>query len=235
MDRWTLGFSLRVVESHQDLLDACAVRAQAYGRHLPEMRQRLAEPDELDYDKGMTVFLCRDKATGRATGTMRIQTSLHGPLIMEQSVLLPPPLADATRVEVTRLAVPVGVDPLTRLCLWKASFLFCITNDLRWMVIGARSEALIRNYRRLGFTDVFGSGELVPLAHTGGVLHRILSFDAQSAQRVWGEIRHPLYKFIFETEHEDLQVSSASASATAQLGFTLPRPATLAPAIAAQA
>jgi hypothetical protein len=206
MNRWTLGFSLRIVESQQDLLDACAIRAQAYGRHMPEMGQRLAEPDALDFDRGTTVFLCRDKNTGQATGTMRIQSSTHGPVMMEHSVALPAWLTDAKRAEVTRLAVPVGVDPLTRLCLWKASYLFCMANDLRWMVIGARNEALIRNYRRLGFQDVFGQDELMPLAHTGGVLHRILAFDVSMAERAWALAKHPLYAFMVNTVHADLQL-----------------------------
>jgi hypothetical protein len=91
-----------------------------------------------------------------------------------------------------------------------------MAHDLRWMVIGARNEALIRNYRRLGFVDVFGRDELMPLAHPGGVLHRILAFNASSAFRVWGEMQHPLYTFIFETEHDDLQPCPSSATADVQ-------------------
>jgi hypothetical protein len=211
MDRCTLGFTLRLVESQRDLLDACTIRARAYGRHLPEMGQRLAEPDALDFLPGTSVFICRDKLDGQAIGTMRIQGSNHGPILMEQSVALPPWLHDASRAEVTRLAVPVGVDPLTRLCLWKASYLHCMANGLRWMVIGARNDALIRNYRRLGFIDVFGPDQLMPLAHTGGVLHRIMAFDCSAAQRNWAQVRHPLYTFIFETEHEDLHVGPPAA------------------------
>jgi hypothetical protein len=216
MNVHTLGFTLNLIESRQDLLDACAIRALAYGHHLPEIGQRLAEPDELDYAPSTSIFLCRDKATARATGTMRIQTSVHSPLLMERSVELPPWLSEASRAEVTRLAVPVGVDPLTRLCLWKASYLFCMANDLRWMVVGARNEALIRNYRRLGFVDVFRRDELKPLAHTGGVLHSILAFDASAAKREWGRMRHPLYSFMFETEHEDLRLCPALAIAEVQ-------------------
>jgi hypothetical protein len=228
MSRCALGFALRPVASRQDLLDACAVRAQAYGHHLPELGAALAQPDELDHDPATTVFLCRDKSTGRATGTMRVQTSLAGPLLIEDSLSLPGHLACSTRAEVTRLAVPVGVDPLTRLCLWKASYLFCMAHGLRWMVIGARSDALIRNYRRLGFVDVFGSDDLKPLAHTGGVPHRIMAFDAFSARRVWGEQRHPLYTFMFETEHDDLQVTAddtPAGIAPGRFGAVAPWPA----------
>jgi hypothetical protein len=212
MSSCTLGFTLRLVASHGDLLDACAVRSQAYGHHLPEMEKRLAEPDALDQAEGTAVFLCRDKASGRATGTMRIQTSHFGALMMERSLSLPGWLASAPRAEITRLAVCVGADPLTKLCLMKASYLFCMVQQLRWMVIGARNEALIRNYRRLGFSDVLGRDELVPLAHTGGLMHRILAFDVSTAENAWAAARHPLYGFMVETLHEDLQLGPAWAA-----------------------
>lgn len=206
MSSCTLGFALRPAAFRHDLLDACAVRAQAYGHHLPEMGARLTEPDALDEAPGTTVFLCRDKASGRATGTMRIQTSHAGALMMEQSVTLPDWLAAVPRAEITRLAVSVGADPLTKLCLMKASYLFCMSQHVQWMVIGARNEALIRNYRRLGFIDALGHDELVPLAHTGGLMHRILAFDVLSAERAWAAARHPLYEFMVQTQHEDLEV-----------------------------
>lgn len=209
MSSCSLGFRLQPVASHADLLDACAVRAGAYGHHVPEMGLRLAEPDAIDLAAGTTVFLCRDKATGRATGTMRVQTSHAGPLMMERSVALPDWLAVAPRAEITRLAVVVGADPLTKLCLMKASYLFCMAQQVQWMAIGARNDALIRNYRRLGFVDALGRDERVPLAHTGGLLHRILAFDVVSAERAWAAARHPLYGFMVCTRHDDLQLEPA--------------------------
>jgi hypothetical protein len=216
MSSCKLEFVLRPVASHGDLLDACAVRAQAYGHHLPEIGQSLAVPDVLDEAEGTTVFLCRAKVDGRATGTMRIQISHPGPLMMEANVTLPRWLAAAPRAEVTRLAVSVGADPSTKLCLMKASYLFCLAQRVQWMVIGARNEALIRNYRRLGFIDVLGQDELVPLAHTGGVLHRILAFDVASAERTWSAARHPLYGFMVQTLHPDLEVALPQPVGTAQ-------------------
>ena len=206
MSSCTLGFALQPVASRDDLLEACAIRAQAYGHHLPEMAARLTEPDVLDEAPGTTVFLCRDKASGRATGTMRVQTSHAGALMMERSVTLPGWLAVVPRAEITRLAVSVGADPLTKLCLMKASYLFCVAQHVQWMVIGARNEALIRNYRRLGFVDALGRDELVPLAHTGGLMHSILAFDVFAAERAWAAARHPLYGFMVQTVHDDLKV-----------------------------
>lgn len=211
MSSSTLGFTLQPVASRGDLFDACAVRAQAYGHHVPELGSRLAQPDALDYAAGTTVFLCRDKANGQAIGTMRIQTSHAGALLMEQSVTLPVWLSAVPRAEITRLAVSVGADPLTKLCLMKASYLFCMAQRVQCMVIGARNEALIRNYRRLGFRDVFGPDQFMPLAHTGGLPHRILSFDVLAAERAWAAVRHPLYGFMVQTVHEDLKIELPAA------------------------
>jgi hypothetical protein len=201
-----LGFTLQLVSSSRDLLDACSVRARAYAHHLPEMGLRLAEPDDLDFAANTSVFLCRDKLDGRAIGTMRIQSSTFGSLLMEDSLTLPAWLRRASRAEITRLAVPVGADPLTRLSLWKASYLYCMANQLHWMVVGARNEALIRNYVRLGFIDVFGPDELMPLQHTGGLPHRIMAFDVANAERAWSAARHPLYGFMVQTMHPELDV-----------------------------
>ena len=202
----TLGFTLRLATSDEDVDEACAVRSQAYGHHLPEMGTRLAAPDALDQAEGTAVFLCRDKASGRGIGTARIQVSGFGPLLLEKSLILPNWLAGMPRAEITRLSVLAGADPLAKLCLMKASYLFCLASQLRWMVIGARNEALIRNYRRLGFRDVLGPDDRVPLAHAGGLPHRILAFNVTSAEHAWVEARHPLYGFMVETFHEDLQL-----------------------------
>jgi hypothetical protein len=202
----TLGFTLRQATSSDDLHEACAVRSQAYGHHMPELGDRFAEPDGLDRAHGTAVFLCRDKTTGRGTGTLRIQVSAFGPLLLENSLILPSWLAGMPRAEITRLSVLAGADPLTKLCLMKASYLFCLASQLRWMVIGARNDALIRNYRRLGFRDVLGPDDRVPLAHAGGLPHRMLAFDVVAAERAWAAAKHPLYTFMVETLHEDLQL-----------------------------
>jgi hypothetical protein len=90
----------------------------------------------------------------------------------------------------------------------KASYLFCMATQIRWMVIGARNDALVRQYRMLGFQDVFDDGRMVPLRHAGRLDHRVLAFNVTAAERTWREPRHPLYEFIFETSHPDIQLFS---------------------------
>ena len=60
------------------------------------------------------------------------------------------------------------------------------------------------------FLEFFGQEDLMPLAHTGGLPHRIMAFENTSAERRWGEMRHPLYHFVFETVHADLEACSAT-------------------------
>lgn len=201
-----LSFTLRTARGPADLADACRVRSAAYGHHLPAMAQPLERPDALDLQAGTAVLLCRDKASGAAVGTLRIQRNQHGPLLLEHSLILPHRLAERPRAEITRLAVLPGADAQVRLALMKACYLYGLASQVRHLVIGARSEPLIRIYRRLGFEDVLGEGAMVPLSHAGGLPHRILALDIVAAERTWLGAGHGLYPFMIDTWHPDIQL-----------------------------
>jgi hypothetical protein len=218
----SLSFTLRLARTRSDLAAACAVRADAYGHHLPALRQPLGALDPLDQAAGTAVLLCRDKADGSATGTMRIQRNADAPLLIEQSITLPSALQNAPRAEITRLAVRADADPRTRLLLMKASYLHCLAHQVRWMVIGARSDALVRIYRRLGFVELTPPGAPVPLAHAGGLPHHVLAFDVVAAERTWLAARHGLYAFMIESFHPELQLFDTAAPA---VPMTAPAPA----------
>jgi hypothetical protein len=202
----SLSFSVQLARCEADLRDAALVRAEAYGHHVPELGQALAEPDLVDRQRGTAVVLCRDKATGQAVGTARVQRSGARPLQLESSLILPAKLSGQPRAEITRLAVMPGADAQVRLMLFKASYLYCLASQTRWLVIGARSDALIRIYRKLGFFDVLGPDQRVPLAHAGNLPHRILAFDVVAAERTWLAAGHGLYPFMIDTYHPDLQL-----------------------------
>ena len=168
----------------------------------------LLEPDLLDADEHTSVVLCVDKATGSAIGTARFQTNSGGPLLIEHSVAVPDAIRADSKAEITRLSAVAGADPLVKICLMKASYLYCIATQVRWMVIGARNEALIRQYRRLGFADAFDDQRLVPLLHAGRVAHRVLTLNVTAVERTWLEGKHALYGFFFDTVHPDIQLFS---------------------------
>jgi hypothetical protein len=201
-----LSFTVRIARDDAELREACALRARAYGHHLPGLAQALAEPDGIDRSRGSLVLVCRDKASGALVGTARLQRNVGQPLPIEASWPLPAALAGLTRAEITRLAILAGADPLLRPMLVKACYLAAVASQTRLLVIGARSPALLRIYRGLGFDDLLGAGRQVALAHAGGLPHSVLSFDVVAAERRWREQQHPLYGFMVETWHPDLQL-----------------------------
>jgi hypothetical protein len=210
MSMQSLRFTLRVARSEADLRAACRVRAASYGHHLPHLRAAFAEPDELDWSPETSVFVAFDKTSGQAVGTARLATNARQPLQIEQSTVLPEPLSDRVLAEVTRLSVlPGHADPRVKLALMKSTYLYCMARQVHWMVIGARSEGLIRQYQRLGFTDLLGDGAMVPLAHAGNLPHCVLGFDVIAAERNWHAAQHPFYDFMVRTHHPDIELFGA--------------------------
>jgi hypothetical protein len=208
MHTQSLSFEIRIARSIQEIEAACRVRAQSYGHHLPQLHETMLEPDLLDSDENTVVVLCVDKASGSAVGTARFQTNAGGPLLIEHSVTVPDEMRSDTRAEITRLSAVPGADPLVKLCLMKTSYLFCVATQVRWMVIGARSDALVRQYRRLGFQTMLDRTQMLPLLHMGRLQHHVLMFNVTSAESQWRESKHPLYEFMIETAHPDIQLFS---------------------------
>ena len=197
------GCLIRFASTERDFGDACSVRAAAYGHHDPAMGAKLGQGELLDKAPGTVVILCRDRRTGACLGTTRIQVSGFGPLTLESSVRLPEWLCRRPRAQISRLAVVPGASTVVKLLLMKACYQHCIATQVRWMVIGARSAALIRNYRSLGFSDVFEPGAWVPLASGGGLPHQILALDVLGAEEAWQATRNRLLGFMTDVVHTD--------------------------------
>jgi len=207
----TLSFTVRVAANRVDLRRACEVRSEGYGHHMPTWRHSLAAPDAIDHAASTVVLLCEDKGTGAAIGTARVQTSREGPLLIERCFDVPEAVRCQGRAEITRLSAVPGADLLVKIALWKAAYLHCHASQSRWMVIGARNEALVRQYRRLGFVDAHPEQEMVPLAHAGGLPHRVLLLDTYAVERTWRQNQHGLYSFFFETFHPDIDLATEAS------------------------
>lgn len=201
-----LAFRIRVADSAADLAAARAVRAAGYGRHVPALEAAFAAPDPADAAPGTVVFVCEDKREHRAIGTVRLQTNRYAPLAIEAGAPLPAPFAAAPRAEATRLAVVDGADRLVRLALMKATYLAARAAGVEWLVIGARTEALVRLYRGIGCFDLYGDERWIALPHAGGVPHRVLAFSVSGAEPSWRAASHPLYPFMIETYHHDISI-----------------------------
>lgn len=204
--RESLPFVVRTVTDDASLLKAISMRAAAYGRHVPDFARQLELPEPADKLSTSTVLIAESKLDRLALGTMRIQTNLAGPLALEQSFELPEFLRGCRLAEATRLGVVQEKQGrLIRTLLFKAFFHYCVQQRIDWMVITARSP-LDRIYESLQFTDIRPGAGFVPMAHVGGLPHRVLGLQVSSVEPGWKANAHPLYEFFFATNHPDLRL-----------------------------
>ena len=169
----------------------------------------MAIPDRFDASPWSSIFLCEDKASGAAIGTMRVVDNVHGSgLEIEEFLDVPDWMAGSRRGEMTRLVVAPGSDPLVKAALWKAGYLRCVESRVEWLIIGARKPGLIKQYEYLGAKDLYGDHRLVPLGHGWSLPHRIFVFNVTNAPNDWYEQQHRLLRFMVETEHPDIRISS---------------------------
>ncbi len=220
-----LPFTVRVVRSEADLYKAVHVRHSAYARHVPTFAESLRSPESYDTMDGTVVLLAESKLDGTPLGTMRIQTNAFAPLPLEHSLTLPPAMRHSPLAEATRLGVGEPTQGrAVKTVLFKAFFLYCQQQGIDWMVITARTP-IDRQYERLLFKDVDPALGYVPLAHVGNLPHRIMCLEVSGAEQHWAELQHPLFQFVFRTDHVDIDLGQApprkSLSATA---FSAPLP-----------
>ncbi|MFC5429741.1 hypothetical protein ACFPTO_13180 [Paraburkholderia denitrificans] len=189
-----------------DLDKAVEMRRAAYRRHVPEFAETMGI-EAMDAAPGTVVLLAQSRLDGGPLGTMRVQTNEFGPLAVEQSVVLPDWLGQTRLAEATRLGVARGtIGRLVKVALCKAYFMYCAQKGVDWMLITARSP-LDREYEAMLFDDVYGQNEFLPMAHVGGLPHRLMAKPVALARQRWARVNHPLFRFVFETNHPDIDVS----------------------------
>ncbi|HEV7576991.1 MAG TPA: hypothetical protein VGO85_13180 [Caldimonas sp.] len=214
----SLSFTLRLVETQEDLAKVCDVRASGYGHHAPALREHMAIPDMIDLSPWTAVFLCEDKGSGAPIGTMRMQDNTRGGVQVEIEKYLQMPewlTRSGGRCEMSRLVITPGADRLAKAALWKAGYLRCLAMQVHWLVIGARKPGLMKQYEYLGAKDMYEDRRLVPLGHGWNLPHRIFVMDVRNAARDWHEEEHRLLRFMVETDHPDISIESMNRPAAA--------------------
>lgn len=214
--RVNLPFTVRIVRTDVQLERAVKIRAEAYTRHVPTLGQILESPEAIDRDPNSIVFLAEAKDDGEPLGTIRIQTNFLSPIALETSIALPEKFKSRPLAGVSRLAVKAGPrGRLVKLALFKALHRYCFAKQVEWMLIGARPP-LDQTYLDLGFEDVFDDKKPRPLITAAGVPHRILCFEVFSAERRWHELSHPLYLFMWQRFHPDIEIFASVNNRWAQ-------------------
>lgn len=202
-----LPFTIRLVQTEDELWKAVRIRHAAYARHVPTLAEKLRAPEAADFESDTVVVLAESKLDGSPLGTARIQSNLDRPLSVEQSIELPLRMQGHPLAEITRLGVEEGrVGRLVKAALLKAIFGYCQQNGMDWMVAAGRSP-IDRQYEQLLFEDVFPEGGFIPLQHAGNLPHRVMAFHMESGPARWAAAKHPLFKFFFRTRHADIDLS----------------------------
>jgi hypothetical protein len=205
-----LPFTIRCVESDDDLRKAVRIRHAAYARHIPAFAQSLREPEPADYDDDAVVLLAESKLDGSALGSTRIRTNLHQRLAVEESIVLPAWLQGRRLAEVTRLGIDEGrTGRLVKTALLKACVTYCQQNAIEWALATGRAP-VDRQYQQLLFVDLFADKAPVPLKHVGNIPHRVMAFDITTIEARWTEAQHPLLKFFCHTDHPDIQLGHST-------------------------
>ena len=196
-----------------------ALRAQAYGRHLPGQDQRMAAAEVVDLSPGVCVLVATDKRDGGLLGTLRIHTNFHQPLPVQAAVGLPARLG-ARLAEATRLVVlPGRHSTLVKRALCKAFYLFCQTSRINTLVIAAR-PTLRKQYRAMGFTPALDPDRPVFLSCFPDIPHQVLALSVAEAPRLWAD--HPWSHFMTGIEHIDILLEPFDAAAVSDHVRTKP-------------
>jgi hypothetical protein len=206
-----LPFTIRIVHDESDLEKAVGLRKAAYGRHIPELGTKMIAEDS-DRAMGTTVLLAEAKFDRAPLGTIRVQTNDRAPLAVEHSVTLPDWCGSGRLAEATRLSVVNGGGGrMVKTALFKALFLLCEQKHINWLIVTARSP-IDREYETIQFKDVLEHRQYIPMAHVGGLPHRVMALQFGIGRQRWKEARHPLYRFVFETHHPDIDLREANCS-----------------------
>lgn len=206
-----LPFWVRLVKSDSDLRKAVHIRHAAYARHVPDLAQKLQEPEATDYEDGVVVLLAESKLDGSPLGTARIQSNRFRALSVEQSVDLPLWMEGMHLAEVTRLGIVGGtMGRLVKTVLIKAAFQYCERQGIEQAIAAGRAP-IDRHYEQLLFEDLFPAKGFIPLAHAGNLPHRVMAFDIDSGPARWQQAQHPALNFFCHTRHPDIDMGPVPA------------------------
>lgn len=206
----SLPFRVEIAsDAHMD--GVIQLRAASYGKHLPELGAKLREAEAADFDVGCEVFVATSKLDGSVIGTLRTHANIMKALPLQHSLQLPPRFRGSRMVETTRLCIKGNPhSSVVRSALFKALHSYCLEQNVDWMMAAGR-RPVDRIYDSLHFQDVGQPRNFYPMAHASGVPHRVMCLDPQEVRPLWLEAQHNLYRFFFETQHPDIDLSGAKS------------------------
>jgi hypothetical protein len=203
---------VRIVRTAAQLQRVVAVRMEAYSSRLPELAEQVSAPEDLDYSHGAIVLLAEDCNTGRAYGTLRLNTG-RDMLAMMDDIQLPREIVEGEVAYISRMAAVGNAKQKSavRRLIEKAMFQLCAAKQLRTVLILAvvPRERLFYHW---GFSDVFPDEMPRHPQFLNKIAVRALQCETYTIERTWREKKHPLYDYFFRTFHPEIEVFMSVSS-----------------------
>lgn len=207
-----LPFTVRLANTQDDLERVCLQRAQAYGRHQPDLvtRLTLSRPEAEDRRPDILILMAESKETGEVVGALRLQTNLNQPLRFETELQLPVQFHGKHLLEAGRMTVRNGPEGRMVLpALVKTAFEISYHAGIDHSLLIGRAP-IDRMYHAMQFQDVF-DGERVVTSAQPGVPVTLFFMDITQADARWIAAACPLYAFMAQTLHPDIDIDFARA------------------------
>ncbi len=201
-----LPIEVVVARTHQQIVNAVQVRKLGYEKFHPDIAATLSTAEPEDFQPNAVVFVARCKVTQTPVGSLRIESNVGTNSFASSHYRLPDLYTESTHAWVTRLSVIKGVNQqLAKLALFKALHRYCLATQIDWIVVGAVPPS-DRLYLKLGFTDIYPAGTLLPLYGHDDNKVRFLKLSTVHAAKEWAESGNPLYDFMFRTYLPDIKI-----------------------------
>lgn len=200
-----LPFRLRLARDDRDLSKIVALRAQAYGRRVPGMDDKLSTPEPDDRRTDVVVLMAESKADGQVLGSMRLMTNLHHMLHMEHELSLPAAFSGQVLLEAGRLTVRACDEArMVSSALYKALYELSFHAGVDTVLVTARSP-VDRIYRAMQFKDAL-EGRKIALPSVLNLPHGLYYLPVREADTLWRAAECPMYPFMAKTHHPDIEI-----------------------------
>ena len=203
-----LPFTIQVATSEVDVAELVQVRSDAYSRHNAPGADKLKVAEKQDRGDDAVLLLARSKLDASVLGSVRIQTRLVNPLLVEAAMELPQDVASKRPIELMRGSVSAGTaGRMVSGALAKASFQICVALGFTHIIVTCR-EPVNALYRAYEFDELLG-GEMIDLPYSPGAKHKVLCLPVQEAGDRWRSRNPVMLDFMMGTDHPDLQLDLA--------------------------
>jgi hypothetical protein len=208
MKKQTLPFTVTVLKTAAQLDAVVAHRARGYGRRSAALGSALALPEPADArSHGREILVAQSKLDGAVIGSMRLHVNYREPTNVEKAASdLPASMAGSRIMDSSRFCCAAG--HVCRGALFKAGLLYARRHKVDHFLL-ATLESIEPLYASVGFAPLFEDGRLHPIAIAENLPHRVMHLNMATLEEDVARRRPAMVEFLFETEHEDIDVSGS--------------------------